>query len=400
MLSKIIAYSVRNPLVVLLGVVAMSFFGWQSLSNIPLDAVPDITNNQVQIVTQSPSLSAEEVEQFITYPLELTMINLPGVVDVRSISKFGLSILTVIFEENVPDLNARQLVAEQLAIASADIPENLGIPQMMPITTGLGEIYQYILTVDPASGKSYSITELRTLQDWLVKRQLGGIEGVIEISSFGGFTKQYEVVPSPEKLAHFGISLSDLSHAIAQNNESRGGSYYSKNNQSFYVRAQGRLQEPSELLMVPIKSMEAGTVYLRDVATLKEGHAIRFGAMTKDGMGEVVGGISLMLKGENAHATIERIEERVAQVQQSLPEGVHIEPYLVRSELVDRTTATVATSRGAACGADTSSPRSRTRGFRARRTRAASKASTSGARAANPAGGSGARSTACSPPST
>lgn len=342
MLSKIIAYSVRNPLVVLLGVVAMSFFGWQSLSNIPLDAVPDITNNQVQIVTQSPSLSAEEVEQFITYPLELTMINLPGVVDVRSISKFGLSILTVIFEENVPDLNARQLVAEQLAIASADIPENLGIPQMMPITTGLGEIYQYILTVDPASGKSYSITELRTLQDWLVKRQLGGIEGVIEISSFGGFTKQYEVVPSPEKLAHFGISLSDLSHAIAQNNESRGGSYYSKNNQSFYVRAQGRLQEPSELLMVPIKSMEAGTVYLRDVATLKEGHAIRFGAMTKDGIGEVVGGISLMLKGENAHATIERIEERVAQVQQSLPEGVHIEPYLVRSELVDRTTATVA----------------------------------------------------------
>ena len=341
MLSKIIAYSVRNPLIIILGVIIIGFFGWQSLSKIPLDAVPDITNNQVQIVTQSPSLSAEEVEQFITYPLELTMINLPGVVDVRSISKFGLSILTVIFEENVPDLNARQLVAEQLTIASQEIPSSLGIPKMMPITTGLGEIYQYVLTVDPKSDKDYSIRELRTLQDWVIKRQLGGIEGVIEISSFGGFVKQYEVVPFPEKLVRHGVSLEDLEAAVTENNASVGGSYYSKNNQSFYVRAQGRLQSPEDLLLIPVKVGEAGTVFLRDVAKIQSGHAIRFGAMTKDGMGEVVGGISLMLKGENAHATVQRIEERVATVQKSLPEGVRIEPYLVRSELVDRTTATV-----------------------------------------------------------
>lgn len=342
MLSKIIAYSVRNPIIIILGVLVMAGFGWRSLSQIPLDAVPDITNNQVQIVTQSPSLSAEEVEQFITYPLELTMTNLPGVVEVRSISKFGLSILTVIFEEEVADLEARQLVSEQLVIASKEIPSSLGTPEMMPITTGLGEIYQYVLTVSPDAPRSYTTSELRTLQDWVIKRQLGGIPGIIEISSFGGYVKQYEVVPIPEKMQALRISLSQLAEAVNANNQSTGGSYYTSNDQSFYVRAQGRLSDPAELLNIPVQTTDRGSVLLRDVAHVQEGHAVRFGAMTKDGQGEVVGGITLMLKGDNAHATVKSVRERIESIQSSLPVGVSIEPYLDRSALVDRTTQTVA----------------------------------------------------------
>ncbi len=342
MLSKIIAYSVRNPLIIFIGMAVLIGFGWHSLSRIPLDAVPDITNNQVQVVTQSPSLSAEEVEQFITYPLELTLTNLPGVEEVRSISKFGLSILTVIFEEQVPDLDARQLVAEQLSIASAEIPPSLGTPEMMPITTGLGEIYQYVLTVDPSASKSYTPTELRTLHDWVIKRQLGGIKGIIEISSFGGFVKQYEVVPHPEALAAFNLTLSQLGEAIAQNNQSAGGSYFASNHQSFYVRAMGRLSAPEELLQIPVAQRDGGTLLLGQVAHVRDGHAVRFGAMTKDGQGEVVGGITLMLKGDNAHATVKEVRKRMEKVQASLPEGVRIEPYLDRSDLVDRTTKTVA----------------------------------------------------------
>ena len=326
----------------MLGVLIMAAFGWQSMSSIPLDAVPDITNNQVQVVTQSPSLSAEEVEQFITYPLELNLTNLPGVVEVRSISKFGLSIVTIIFEEDIPDLSARQLVAEQLTMVKGDIPEALGTPEMMPITTGLGEIYQYVLRVRPDAPHEYSTTELRTMHDWVLKRQLSGIPGIIEISSFGGFIKQYEVQPLPEQMAHFNLSVEELGQAIAANNHSAGGSYYTSNNQSFYARAMGRISDPAELAQIPVKTDGQGVVRLGDVAKVGEGHAVRFGAMTMDGKGEVVGGITLMLKGENAHATVRSVRERVEQIQSSLPEGVSIEPYLDRSALVDRTTATVA----------------------------------------------------------
>ena len=342
MLAKIISYSVRNPLIVLIGAALLIGSGWYSMTKIPLDAVPDITSNQVQIVTQSPSLSAEEVEQFITYPLELTVQNLPGVEEVRSISKFGLSILTVVFEEDVEDLQARQLVSEQLDIAKQEIPTSLGVPEMMPITTGLGEIYQYVVRVSP-SATQYSATELRTIQDWIIKRQLGGIPGIIEISSFGGFVKQYEVIPIPSALSRYGVSLEELGRMIQESNHSAGGSYYSANNQSFFVRADGRLSDIAELKSMPLRLVHhQNPVLLSDLARVQTGNAVRFGAMTMDGLGEVVGGITLMLKGENAHATVAEVRQRVAQVQKSLPEGVYIEPYLDRSALVDRTTSTVA----------------------------------------------------------
>lgn len=342
MLAKIISYSVRNPLIVLIGAALLIGSGWYSMTKIPLDAVPDITSNQVQIVTQSPSLSAEEVEQFITYPLELTVQNLPGVEEVRSISKFGLSILTVVFEEDVEDLQARQLVSEQLDIAKQEIPTSLGVPEMMPITTGLGEIYQYVVRVSPSAAQ-YSATELRTIQDWIIKRQLGGIPGIIEISSFGGFVKQYEVIPIPSALSRYGVSLEELGRMIQESNHSAGGSYYSANNQSFFVRADGRLSDIAELKSMPLRLVHhQNPVLLSDLARVQTGNAVRFGAMTMDGLGEVVGGITLMLKGENAHATVTEVRQRVAQVQKSLPEGVYIEPYLDRSALVDRTTSTVA----------------------------------------------------------
>jgi len=343
MLAKIISYSVRNPLIVGIGIALLIGSGVFSLTKIPLDAVPDITSNQVQIVTQSPALSAEEVEQFITYPLELTVQNLPGVEEVRSISKFGLSILTVVFDEEVEDLRARQLVSEQLDIAKQEIPMELGIPEMMPITTGLGEIYQYVLRVRADAPRQYSATELRTIQDWIIKRQLGGIPGVIEISSFGGFVKQYEVAPYPSELAKHQVSLEELSAIIAESNHSAGGSYYSANNQSFFVRADGRITDIEALRSLPVRvGHQKAPVLLSDLADVGVGSAVRFGAMTMDGLGEVVGGITLMLKGENAHATVSEVRDRVASVQKSLPEGVFIEPYLDRSALVDRTTATVA----------------------------------------------------------
>ena len=313
------------------------------MSKIPLDAVPDITNNQVQVVTQSPALTAEEVEQFITYPIELNMTNLPGVEDVRSISKYGLSIVTIIFNEDVADLDARQLVAEQIQLSAAEIPAEMGTPEMMPISTGLGEIYQYVLRVDPDAGVNYTTTELREWQDWVVKRQLNGIPGIIEISSFGGAVKQYEVVPDPIKLAEHGVSISDLEQAISGGNHSSGGSYVAQRGQAFYIRASGRITDIEAIEQVPLFTSESNRnlVKVKDVADVGVGNAVRFGAMTMDGIGEVVGGITLMLKGENANATVQRVRDRVEGIQSSLPPGLSIEPYLDRSALVARTTATV-----------------------------------------------------------
>ena len=339
MFGKIIAYSVKNKLIVLLMVAAIIIGGIFSMQGIPLDAVPDITNNQVQVVTVSPTLAAEEVEQLITFPIEASLSNIPDVVEIRSISRYGLSVITVVFEERMEMLDARQYVREQLGVI--DIPAGFGTPELMPITTGLGEIYQYILQVQPGYEDRYDIMDLRTIQDWIVKRQLAGISGVIEVSSFGGLVKEYEVAVNPERMFALKLTLPDVIEALKQNNENSGGSYIDQGTNALYIRTFGRLQAKEDIERIMVAKKGDLPVYLRDIATVQLGSPKRYGAMTMDGKGEVVGGITLMLKGSNSSEAIANVQERVALTQSTLPEGIKIEPYLDRSELIGRAINTV-----------------------------------------------------------
>ncbi len=342
MIENIIRFSVKNKLIVGLFVLALIGMGVYSMSKLPVDAVPDITNNQVQIVTSSPSLAPQEVEQLITYPVEKSVANIPGVEEIRSISRFGLSIVTVVFEEDVPIMKARQFVGEQLTIAQQQIPESLGSCEMMPITTGLGEIYQYTLEVDSAYHDQYDPMELRTIQDWIVKRQMAGIEGIIEISSFGGYMKQYEVSVNPLLLQTHGLTITDVYNALSINNKNSGGSYIEKGENAYYIRTEGLLETKKDIENIAVASRENGApIFIRNIGTVKLGSPKRFGAMTMDGEGEVVGGITLMLKGANSSEAIENVHERVQQIQKSLPPGVKIAPYLDRSVLVGKAIDTV-----------------------------------------------------------
>ncbi len=340
MFEKIIAFSVKEKLTVFIGVAVIIAAGIYSLARLPIDAVPDITNNQVQVVTTSASLAAEDVERFITAPIEISLANLPDVSEIRSISRFGLSIVTVVFDEHIPVLRCRQLVSEQLIIASQNIPDGFGIPEMMPITTGLGEIYQYVLEVEPSYNGVYNLAELRSINDWQVKRQLAGIEGVIDISSFGGYVKQYEVAFNPDKLNAFGITLEELIVALESNNANAGGGNISREKEAIYIRSDGLLRSLEEIGRIPVVMRGKMPITVADLAEVRFGHAIRYGALTKDGKGETVGGITLMLKGANAKSTVERIRTRVSEVQKSLPPGISIVPYLDRSELVGRSIGT------------------------------------------------------------
>jgi cobalt-zinc-cadmium resistance protein CzcA len=341
MIAKIIQFSVKNKFIIGLFVAVLVAAGVYSMQKLPIDAVPDITNNQVQIVTSSTSLAPQEVEQFITFPVEMAMANIPGVVETRSISRFGLSVVTVVFEENVPIMRARQFVNEQIDLAKAEIPEELGIPEMMPITTGLGEIYQYTLEVDSAYEGQYDPMELRTIQDWIVKRQLMGIDGIIEVSSFGGYLKQYEISVDPIKLQSHNVTVSDVFDALEKNNENSGGSYIEKGPNAYYIRTEGLVTSTSDIENIIVKKNGVVPVFVRNVAEVKFGHPPRFGGMTMDGKGEAVGGITLMLKGANSSEAIENVHERVAEVQKSLPPGVKIVPYLDRSVLVGKAISTV-----------------------------------------------------------
>ncbi|WP_421872461.1 CusA/CzcA family heavy metal efflux RND transporter [Marinoscillum sp.] len=339
MFQQIIAYSVKNKLIVFLLVLLIVIGGVYSMRGIPLDAVPDITNNQVQVVTVSPTLAAEEVEQLITFPIEASISNLPGVREIRSISRYGLSVITVVVEEDMPMLDARQYVKEQLSVV--EIPPGLGNPELMPITTGLGEIYQYVLEVEPGYEERYDNMELRTIQDWIVKRQLAGIPGVIEVSSFGGYLKQYQIAVDPEKLYSLKLTVTDVLAAIEQNNENSGGSYIEDGTGALYIRTFGRVEALEDIESILIAQKGKLPVYVRDVATVNYGSPNRYGAMTMDGKGEVVGGITLMLKGSNSSATIANVQTRVEEISSALPEGVKIYPYLDRSELIGRAIDTV-----------------------------------------------------------
>ncbi|PRY14312.1 cobalt-zinc-cadmium resistance protein CzcA [Pontibacter ummariensis] len=341
MFDKIISFSIKNKLVIGLFVLALIGWGTYSLNRIPLDAVPDITNNQVQVITQAPDLATQEVEQFITYPLELSLSFIPNVEEIRSISRFGLSVITIVFEEDVDPYLARQLVSEQIRVASEDIPEGYGSPQLAPMVTGLSEIYQYTLVEEPGYDTVYSPMELRTIQDWIVKRQLAGVPGVAEVSSLGGYLKQYEVSLDPEKLRAYRLTVADLYNAIEKNNQNTGGSYIEKTNTTYFIRGEGMVSSLDEIRNVLIKNVEGTPVLIGDVATVQYGYAPRFGAMTRNGEGETVGGLVLMLKGENSYQVTQAVKERVEQIQKSLPEGIHIEPFLDRSDLIDRAIATV-----------------------------------------------------------
>ncbi|UOR03896.1 CusA/CzcA family heavy metal efflux RND transporter [Hymenobacter aerilatus] len=341
MLSRIIALSIRNKLLVSLMLLALVAWGGYAATTLPLDAIPDVTNNQVQVITQSPALAAQEVEQLLTIPLELQLRTIPNVREIRSISRFGLSVITVVFEEDVDTYLTRQLVAEKLTTAQADLGAGLGTPTMAPITTGLGEIFQYSLQVDPKYKDQYSLSALRDMQDWIVKRQLAGVPGVVDVSSFGGYVRQYEVSVNPERLASAGVSLPELMQALQTGNGNTGGSYLERGPNAYFIRGEGRVESLDDIRQIVVKQVGSVPLLVGDVTTVQFGHAVRYGAMTRNGQGEAVGGIVLMLKGASSEATIKSVKERVAQIEKSLPPGVRVLPFLDRTKLIDKAIHTV-----------------------------------------------------------
>jgi cobalt-zinc-cadmium resistance protein CzcA len=341
MFDKIIRFSVKNKLVIGALTLALVIWGAYSMSRLPIDAVPDITNNQVQIITQAPSLGAQEVEQYITAPLELAMANIPDVIEKRSISRSGISVITVVFRDNADVYWARQQVGERLKEAERLIPANIGEPTMAPITTGLGEIYQYVLHTRKGYEKKYSAMDLRTMQDWIVRTQLAGTEGVAEVSGWGGYVKQYEIALDNEKLNAQNITIPEIYQALENNNGNTGGSYIEQRSNVYFIRGLGQVKTLSDIEKIVIKNVNGIPVLIRDIATVQFGSATRYGAVTRNGEGEVVAGVTLMLKGENFNKVIANVKERMKQIQKSLPEGVVIEPFIDRTELVDRAIGTV-----------------------------------------------------------
>ena len=341
MLDHIISFSIKNKLVVGLMMLGLVAWGAYSLSKLPIDAVPDITNNQVQIITLSSALGAEDVERLITFPIEQAVANVPHIEEVRSFSRVGLSLITVVFQDDADIYWARQQITERLRSVQTQIPQGTGIPELAPISTGLGEIYQYV--VRPAKGyeHQYSLADLRAMQDWVIRRQLLGTAGVADVSSFGGHLKQYEIAIDPQRLAAMNVSLTELFNAIAQNNANTGGAYIEKNPNAYFIRTEGLLKNIQDIENVVVKNITAGTpILVRDVAKVQYGRALPYGALLKDGK-EVTGGVVLMLKGENSKNVVKLVKEKMKQIQTSLPKGVMIEPFLDRTKLVDDAIGTV-----------------------------------------------------------
>ncbi|MGV8993924.1 MAG: CusA/CzcA family heavy metal efflux RND transporter [Flavobacterium sp.] len=342
MLERIIQYSIHHKLIILLFTAGIVGFGLYSLANIPIGAVPDVTNNQVQVITTSRNLATEDVEKFLTYPVELEMANLPGVKEIRSISKFGLSVVTVVFDDNMGTYLPRQLIAEKIKSAEEKIPAGFGKPFMGPVSTGLGEIYQYIIDVDEAHKDQYSLSDVRTIQDWVVKRQLSGIPGVVEVNTWGGHLKTYEVSINPERLRSMNISIFDVYTALEKNNSIAGGGYIEKGNESYFIRGEGLVGSIQDIENIVVANRGDVPIFVSDIATVGFSHANRFGAITGNGEGEKVLGQVMMLKDANSNAVIEAVKDRVAEIQTSLPPGISINPFLERSELIAKTTFTIA----------------------------------------------------------
>jgi len=342
MIEKIIGLSLKNKAVVGLFTLAMVVWGLYSLANLPIDAVPDITNNQVQVISIAPTLAVQEVERFITAPIEVASANIPDVIELRSISRLGLSVVTIVFDDHVDIYKARMLVGERLKEAESQIPEGMTKPELAPVSTGLGEIYQYMLKPKPGFKNKYTAMELRTIQDWVVRREMLGTQGVADVNSYGGFLKQYEVAVNPEKLRSMNLSLTDIFDALEKNNENTGGAYIDKKPNAYFIRGIGLATSLEDIQKIVVKSSVQGIpVLIRDVATVQFGFAPRYGALVADTTGEAVGGVVMMLKGANAHQVIDNVKERLKTIEQSLPEGVALVPYLDRTDLVSRAIGTV-----------------------------------------------------------
>jgi cobalt-zinc-cadmium resistance protein CzcA len=342
MLSKIIKYSIQHKFVVLLFVLSIIISGLYSLSKIPIGAVPDITNNQIQVITTTNNLGAQDVEQFITYPVELEMGNLPGVKEIRSTSKFGLSVVTIVFDESMGTYLPRQLIAEKLSSVAEKIPEGMGKPEMGPITTGLGEIYKYTIAVKPEFKDKYSLMDLRTIQDWIVKRNLTGIPNVVEINTWGGKLKQFEVALDPNRLRAMNIGVLEVYEALKNNNSIAGGGYIEKNSKTYFIRSDGLVRTVADINQIVVKTVGGTPILIKDVAKVKYGYASRFGAVTGNGTGEKVMGQVMMIKGANTSEVISDVKKRMQKIQKSLPEGVYINTFLERTELLNKTTFTIA----------------------------------------------------------
>ncbi|MBL4709610.1 MAG: efflux RND transporter permease subunit, partial [Flavobacteriales bacterium] len=344
MIDQIIAWSIKNKLIVGILTLALLLGGLWSVKQVPIDAVPDITNNQVQIITQAPNLSTEDIEQFVTYQIELAMSNLPNVREIRSVSRFGLSLVTIVFDDDLGTYLPRQLVSEKLTEVKEQIPEGFGVPFIGPISTGLGEIYQYTLEVAPEFEGKYSNSDLRVAQDWIIRRQMAMVEGVVEVNAFGGDKKQYEVAVSPERLKSMGITISDIMKALEANNQNTGGAYIEKNHKANFIRGEGLLRSIDDIENIAVTTINNLPILIKDIASVRIGNAIKYGALTKNGKGEAVGGMILMLKGGNSDKVIKAVKQRMEEIQKSLPEGISIVPFLDRSALISKTTGTVSTN--------------------------------------------------------
>ncbi|HRB00987.1 MAG TPA: CusA/CzcA family heavy metal efflux RND transporter [Ignavibacteria bacterium] len=344
MINKIIAFSIKQKLVIGFLILVLILLGIYSSVKLPIDAVPDITNNQIQIITSSPTLSATEVERFITYPVEIAMKSLPDIIEMRSISKFGISVVTVVFEDNIDTYFARNLVFQKLIEAEENMPEGLGKPEMAPVSTGLGEIYQYIVRPENLNDTTYSDMELRTIQDWVVKRQILGTEGVAEVNSFGGFEKQYHILVNPDKLKSFDLTLREVFDAVLNNNSNVGGGYIEKNSDQYSIRGIGLIEKTEDLDNIVIKTIHGIPVYLNQIAEIEFGKGLRVGGVTQDGNGEVVAGIVMMLKGANSREVAQRVHEKISEIKTTLPDGVTIDEFYNRENLIDSTIDTVKTN--------------------------------------------------------
>ena len=344
MLDKIIQFSIRNKFIVGLFVLGLIAVGSYSLMNLPMDTQPDITNNQVQIITSSPTLATQEVEQFITYPIEQAVKPIPNITELRSISRFGLSVVTVVFSEDTDIYWARNQINENLKAAEEVIPKNVGTPELAPVSTGLGEIYQYVVYAKEGYEEQYNSMELRTIQDWIIKPQLIGVKGVAEVNTLGGHLKQYEVSVQPDRLKSMNTSIIEIFDALEQNNENTGGAYIDKKPYAYFIRSIGMVQSMEDIEKIVVKTVNGTPILIRDVAEVKIGSSIRYGAVTKDGKGEDVSGMVMMLKNANTQEVVKLVKEKMTQIEKTLPEGVAIEPFIDRTKLIDKTVNTIQTN--------------------------------------------------------
>lgn len=344
MLNKIIHFSIKNKLIIGLLTLALIIWGGWSAARLPLDAVPDITNNQVQIITLTPTLAAQETEQLVTYPIEQSLANLPDLEEMRSISRFGLSVITVVFHDDIDIYFARQLITEKLKEAEEKIPQGIGSPELAPVSTGLGEIYQYVIHPKKGAENKYTAMDLRTMQDWIVARQLYGTKGVAEVNSFGGLVKQYEVAVNPARLKSLNITIADIFTALEKNNENTGGAYIDKKPNAYFIRGVGLIGSMDDINNIVVKKTDNIPILVKDVAEVKLGNAVRYGSLTFNGEKEVVGGIVMMLKGANSAAVVELVKAKMETIKKAIPDDVEIEAFADRTSLVNRAVGTVKTN--------------------------------------------------------